>query len=63
MIKILAAIFLPPLGVFLQTGLGKRFYLNVVLTMFGVVPGVVHAVWGLSEEKRGFRLDSLIRRP
>jgi uncharacterized membrane protein YqaE (UPF0057 family) len=44
-IRILAAIILPPLGVFLQVGLGLHFWLNILLTIFGYVPGIIHAVW------------------
>lgn len=36
---------LPPLGVFLQEGIGKHFWINILLTMLGYVPGIVHAVW------------------
>ncbi|MBE9210654.1 YqaE/Pmp3 family membrane protein [Nostoc sp. LEGE 06077] len=45
LIRILAAIFIPPLGVFLQVGLGKDFWINILLTFLGYVPGIVHAVW------------------
>ncbi|WP_226550959.1 MULTISPECIES: YqaE/Pmp3 family membrane protein [Celeribacter] len=45
LIRILAAIFLPPLGVFLQVGFGKHFWLNILLTLLGYIPGIVHAVW------------------
>ncbi len=62
MYKILAAVFIPPLGVYLESGLGKRFKINIILTLLGVVPGVIHAIWGLTEEKKGFGLDSLKRR-
>ena len=31
-VKIIAAIFLPPLGVFLQVGFGKDFWINLLLT-------------------------------
>ena len=44
-IRILVAIILPPLGVFLQVGIGLHFWLNLLLTIFGYVPGIVHAVW------------------
>ena len=44
-IRILAAIILPPLGVFLQVGIGLHFWLNILLTLCGYVPGIVHAVW------------------
>lgn len=45
LVRILLAIFLPPVGVFLQVGLGLHFWLNLVLTLFGYVPGIVHAIY------------------
>ncbi len=45
LIRVLLAILLPPLGVFLQVGLGLHFWINVVLTLLGYIPGIVHAVW------------------
>ena len=44
-LRIVLAIILPPLGVFLQVGLTKHFWINVLLTILGYVPGLVHAVW------------------
>lgn len=44
-IRIIIAILLPPLGVFLQEGLGKHFWLNILLTILGYIPGIVHALW------------------
>lgn len=44
-LRLLVTIVLPPLRVFLQEGLGKHFWINVVLTVFGYVPGLIHAVW------------------
>lgn len=43
--RIILSILLPPLGVFLQVGIGLHFWLNIVLTLFGYVPGLVHAIW------------------
>jgi uncharacterized membrane protein YqaE (UPF0057 family) len=45
LIRILIAIVLRPLGVFLQVGIGGQFWLNILLTLLGYVPGIVHAVW------------------
>ena len=45
LLRILIAILLPPLGVFLQVGIGKHFWINIVLTLLGYIPGIVHAVW------------------
>lgn len=44
-IRILIAIILPPLGVFLQEGIGKQFWINLLLTLLGYIPGIVHAVY------------------
>ncbi len=45
LIRILISILLPPLGAFLQVGLTGHFWLNVLLTLLGYVPGMLHAVW------------------
>ncbi len=44
-IRIILSILLPPVGVFLQVGLGLQFWINIVLTLLGYIPGVVHAIW------------------
>ncbi|HEV7348990.1 YqaE/Pmp3 family membrane protein [Telluribacter sp.] len=44
-LRILFAIILPPLGVFLTVGLGKHFWINIVLTLLGFLPGIIHAIW------------------
>lgn len=44
-LRIIAAIILPPLGVFLQVGLGGHFWLNILLTLLGFIPGIIHALW------------------
>ena len=47
--RIVVAILLPPLGVFLQVGLTKHFWINIVLTLLGYIPGIVHAVWVIAK--------------
>ena len=49
LLRIIIAIFLPPLGVFLQVGIGKHFWINIILTILGFVPGIIHAVWVISK--------------
>ncbi|HZG41167.1 MAG TPA: YqaE/Pmp3 family membrane protein [Nodosilinea sp.] len=44
-LRIIVAIFLPPLGVFLQEGIGTQFWINILLTLLGYIPGIIHAVW------------------
>mgnify|MGYP000745733548 FL=1 len=45
LLRIIAAILLPPLGVFLQVGLTGQFWLNILLTLLGYIPGIIHALW------------------
>ena len=44
-IRILAAIVVPPLGVFLARGITSAFWISCLLTLFGWVPGVVFALY------------------
>ena len=43
--KIILAVILPPLGVFLEVGCTFSFFLNIVLTIFGYIPGIIHALF------------------
>lgn len=45
LVKILFAVILPPLGVFLEVGIGKHFWINILLTLLGFIPGIIHAVY------------------
>ena len=44
-LRILIAILLPPLGVFLQVGIGLQFWINILLTLLGYIPGIIHALY------------------
>lgn len=44
-VRIIITILLPPLGIFLQVGIGKHFWINILLTLLGYIPGIVHAVY------------------
>jgi len=48
--RVLAALLLPPLGVFLQVGLGLHFWLNLLLFFLLPfwIPAQLHAVWVIS---------------
>jgi uncharacterized membrane protein YqaE (UPF0057 family) len=52
-LNLILAIFLPPIGAFLQVGLSAHFFINILLTILGVVPGVIHAVWLVLTNKKG----------
>ena len=44
-VLIILAIFLPPVAVFLKKGIGKNLLINIILTIFFVLPGIIHALW------------------
>ncbi|RMY12391.1 hypothetical protein D0868_02599 [Hortaea werneckii] len=46
-IKIIFAIILPPVGVFLERGCGADFLINILLTILGYIPGIIHALYVL----------------
>ncbi|HEY9676156.1 MAG TPA: YqaE/Pmp3 family membrane protein [Waterburya sp.] len=45
LLRIILGIFLPPLGVFLTVGVGPTLLINILLTVLGIVPGSIHALW------------------
>jgi uncharacterized membrane protein YqaE (UPF0057 family) len=49
LLRIILAIILPPVGVFLQVGFGLQFWINIVLTLLGYIPGIIHAVWVIAK--------------
>ncbi|XAR69039.1 hypothetical protein NMG60_11000491 [Bertholletia excelsa] len=46
-LEILLAIFLPPAGVFLRYGLEVEFWIDLLLTILGYIPGVIYAIYVL----------------
>jgi len=46
-IRIILTVILPPLGVFLTVGIGMHFWINLLLTLLGYFPGIVHGIWVL----------------
>ncbi len=49
-LRILIAIILPPVGVLLQVGLGLHFWVNILLTLCGYIPGIIHAIWVIAKK-------------
>ena len=45
LIMILLALFLPPVAVFLKSGVGKDLLINILLCIFFYLPGSIHALW------------------
>jgi uncharacterized membrane protein YqaE (UPF0057 family) len=43
-IKIILAVLLPPLAVFLHVGIGTQFWISLILTLLFWIPGVIYAL-------------------
>ena len=52
-LRILLSALLPPVGVFLTVGVGGAFWLNILLTILGYIPGVIHAIWVIAKADGG----------
>lgn len=52
LILILLAILFPPLPVLLAHGLGMPLLLNILLTLLGYLPGLIHAIWVIATEAK-----------
>jgi uncharacterized membrane protein YqaE (UPF0057 family) len=50
-IRIILSIIAPPIGVFLQVGFRGHFFLNILLTLLGYVPGIIHALYVIIKVK------------
>lgn len=44
-LRVVFSVLIPPLGVFFQVGFGLQFWLNILLTLLGYIPGLIHAIW------------------
>ena len=44
-LKIILAILIPPVADYLQVGVSTHFWINIILTILGGIPGVIHALW------------------
>lgn len=45
LVLIVLAIILPPLAVFLKKGGNKDLVINILLCLLFYVPGIIHALW------------------
>ncbi|CAN1793821.1 Hydrophobic protein LTI6B [Linum perenne] len=48
-VDIILAILLPPLGVFLKFGCGVEFWICLLLTILGYIPGIIYAIYAITK--------------
>ena len=44
-VRLILALFLPPVAAYLQVGASKHLWINIVACFIGGLPGVIHALW------------------
>ena len=45
-LQVIAALFIPPLAVYMKKGkIDNAFWINIVLTLLGGIPGELHALY------------------
>ncbi len=45
-LQVIVSLFIPPLAVYMKNGkIDNAFWINVVLTILGGLPGVIHALY------------------
>jgi uncharacterized membrane protein YqaE (UPF0057 family) len=49
-LRVVLSVIIPPVGVFLQVGFRWPFWLNILLTLIGYIPGLIHAIWIIAKE-------------
>ena len=49
-LRIILSVVIPPVGVFLQVGFGLHFWINILLTLLGYIPGLIHAIWIITKK-------------
>ncbi|MCL4155953.1 UNVERIFIED_CONTAM: hypothetical protein GTU68_052905 [Idotea baltica] len=49
-LEIIIAIILPPLAVLIRYGISGEFLISIILTLFGYIPGLIHAIYVMSKD-------------
>ncbi len=52
-LKIILAIFLPPVAAYMQVKVTTHFWVNIVLTLLFAFPGMIHALWLVLTDQKG----------
>lgn len=50
-IALILSILIPPLGVAVKKGIDIQLFINIILTMFGWLPGIIHALYIILKDR------------
>ncbi|KAH7694870.1 Protein W02A2.9, partial [Aphelenchoides avenae] len=42
--KLICSLIIPPIGVFIEKGCSVHLAINILLTLLGYIPGLIHAI-------------------
>ena len=45
LLMVIIAILLPPVAVGIKAGIGLQLLINIILCIFFLLPGILHAIW------------------
>lgn len=51
LVRFALGVLLPPVGVFMTYGFSTTLLINILLTILGWVPGVIHAIWAIAKHE------------
>jgi uncharacterized membrane protein YqaE (UPF0057 family) len=54
LLRLILAIALPPVAVFLTFGVSSTLVINILLTLLGWLPGSIHALWVVTKYDEQF---------
>lgn len=60
LVRFLLGVLVPPVGVFLTYGLSTTLIINILLTLLGWVPGVIHAVWAIAKHEEKLNQQGIV---
>ncbi|MBW4442883.1 MAG: YqaE/Pmp3 family membrane protein [Plectolyngbya sp. WJT66-NPBG17] len=54
-LRLVFAVVLPPVAVFMTSGVSSALLVSILLTLVGWVPGIIHAIWYIqkTDQRRG----------
>lgn len=52
-IRLLLVFLLPPAAVAMQFGIDRHFWISVIFTLIGSVPGVIYAIYIMASRRPG----------
>ncbi|MDJ0617210.1 MAG: YqaE/Pmp3 family membrane protein [Calothrix sp. MO_192.B10] len=60
LLRLIIAFVIPPLGVFLTTGISSTLLINILLTLFGWLPGSIHAIWVILKQEEKMNREGTV---